>query len=138
MGVRAKISARKIPSRSERTDQIGFFPIRSDHVIFKSGPIRSDIHILKCASDQIRSDHKMSDLIGYVIGYFLRTVKLIIQNYCFKSVFFIMIFHKRIILLLNSNYYVQKTDNLLSNQTLQIILIPHAQVLQIRRFLSRI
>ena len=141
MGVRAKISARKTPRRSELTDQIGFFPNRSDHVVFKSGPNRSDLQILRFASEQIRTDHirsqnVRSDRICDRIGYFLRTVKLIIQNYCFKSVFFIIKFHKRIILLLISNYYVQKmTDNLLENQTSQIILITHTQILQIRRLI---
>ena len=124
--------------RANRSDR-SFF--RSDHVFFKSGPIRSDIQILKCASEQIRSDHirsqnVRSDRICDRIGYFLRTEKLIIQNYCFKSVFFIIKFHKRIILLLISNYYVQKmTDNLLENQTSQIILITHTQILQIRRLI---
>ena len=126
MGVRAKISARKYRAGPSKPIRSGFFPNRSDHVVFKSGPNRSDLQILRFASEQIRTDHirsqnVRSDRICDRIGYFLRTVKLISQNYCFKSVFFIIKFNERIILLLISNYYVQKmTDNLLSNRTLQL------------------
>ena len=129
MGVRAKISARKYRAGPSKPIRSGFFrtdPIRSRCFQIGPEPNRSDLQILRFASEQIRTDHirsqnVRSDRICDRIGYFLRTVKLIIQNYCFKSVFFIIKFHKRIILLLISNYYVQKmTDNLLSNRTLQV------------------
>ena len=129
--------------RANRSDRVFFRtdPIRSRCFQIGPEPNRSDLQILRFASEQIRTDHirsqnVRSDRICDRIGYFLRTEKLIIQNYCFKSVFFIIKFHKRIILLLISNYYVQKmTDNLLENQTSQIILITHTQILQIRRLI---
>jgi hypothetical protein len=76
-----------------RANQSDWSFSRSDPITFFSNLVRSDIQILKCASEQIRSDHirsqnVRSDQICDRIGYFLRTVKLISQNYIFKSVFF--------------------------------------------------